>query len=425
MKRIAVVGAGISGLATAWLLSRRYEVTLFEAASYAGGHTNTVDVTVDGTSFPVDTGFLVFNDRTYPNLCRLFETLGVSSVESDMSFSVRIDEEQLEWAGSTLATVFAQKRNLVKPGFWRMLTDILRFNGEATAAVQSGRSLEGSIGEYLDRGGYGRQFRDWYLLPMSAAIWSCPTAAMLDYPAQTFLRFCHNHGLLRVAGRPKWRTVAGGGREYVRRMLQDLSDVRLDASVQGVIRTPDGVALRTRTGVERFDEAVLATHGDRSLAMLEDADPAERDILGAVRYQDNVALLHTDESLLPRAREAWSAWNYLSGPAAASGRPVSVSYLINKLQPLPCERPVIVTLNPVREPRREHLVRAFRYEHPVFDGPALQAQTRLGHIQGRRGVWFCGAWTGYGFHEDGLKSAIAVANGMGVRAPWQPETVAV
>ena len=420
-----MVGAGIAGLSAAWLLSRRHQVTLLEAASYAGGHTNTVDVTVDGATFPVDTGFLVFNDRTYPNLCRLFETLGVASVESDMSFSVRIDEEQLEWAGSTLATVFAQKRNLVKPGFWRMLTDILRFNGEATSAVQTGEPLAGSIGEYLDRGRYGRQFRDWYLLPMSAAIWSCPTAAMLDYPAQTFLRFCHNHGLLRIAGRPKWRTVAGGGREYVRRILRDLSDVRLDTPVQGVTRTADGVAVRTRAGVEHFDEVVLATHGDRSLALLEDADMAERDILGAVRYQDNVALLHTDEALLPRAREAWSAWNYLSGPAAASGRPVSVSYLINKLQPLPCERPVIVTLNPVREPRREHLVRAFRYEHPVFDGPALQAQARLGQIQGHRGVWFCGAWTGYGFHEDGLKSAIAVANGMGVRAPWQPETVAV
>jgi predicted NAD/FAD-binding protein len=425
VKRIAVVGAGISGLAAAWLLSRRHVVTLLESASYAGGHTNTVDITVDGRSFPVDTGFLVFNDRTYPNLCRLFETLGVSSVESEMSFSVRIEDERLEWAGSTLATVFAQKRNLVKPGFWRMLTDIFRFNGEATAAVASDRTVGGTIGEYLGRGRYGRQFRDWYLLPMSAAIWSCPTAAMLDYPAQTFLRFCHNHGLLRIAGRPRWRTVAGGGREYVRRMLQDLTDVRLDTPVQGVIRTADGVALRTRAGVERFDEVVLATHGDRSLALLEDADPEERDILGAVRYQDNIAMLHTDEALLPRAREAWSAWNYLSGPAAVSGRPVAVSYLINKLQPLPCQRPVIVTLNPVREPRREHLARVFRYEHPVFDRQALEAQGRLGSLQGRRGVWFCGAWTGYGFHEDGLKSAIAVANAMGVRAPWQPETVAV
>jgi predicted NAD/FAD-binding protein len=208
-------------------------------------------------------------------------------------------------------------------------------------------------------------------------------------------------------------------------MLQDLTDVRLDTPVQGVIRTADGVALRTRAGVERFDEVVLATHGDRSLALLEDADPEERDILGAVRYQDNIAMLHTDEALLPRAREAWSAWNYLSGPAAVSGRPVAVSYLINKLQPLPCQRPVIVTLNPVREPRREHLARVFRYEHPVFDRQALEAQGRLGSLQGRRGVWFCGAWTGYGFHEDGLKSAIAVANAMGVRAPWQPETVAV
>jgi predicted NAD/FAD-binding protein len=425
MKRIAVVGSGISGLSCAWLLSRACRVTLFEAAPEAGGHTHTVDVEVEGRRFPVDTGFLVFNDRTYPNLCALFDHLGVASVESDMSFSVRIDEKRLEWAGSNLATVFAQKRNLVKPEFWGMLKDILRFNREGTAAVHGQRTLEGSVGQFLDRGGYGRAFREWYLLPMSAAIWSCPTERMLDYPASTFLQFCHNHGLLQVSDRPLWRTVAGGGREYVRRLLAALEDVRLSTPVLSVSRpVSGGVDVATADGVERFDEVVLASHSDQSLSMLADADEAERSVLGSVRYQPNEAWLHTDEQLLPRERSAWSAWNYLSGSPRVDGRPVAVSYLINKLQPLPCRSPVVVTLNPVREPRPGTVLRRIFYAHPVFDEAAIRAQQRLPEVQGRRHVWFCGAWTGYGFHEDGLRSGLAVANALGVKAPWQSEALA-
>lgn len=425
MKRIAVVGSGIAGLSCAWLLSRAHRVTLFEADARPGGHTHTVDVEVEGKAFPVDTGFLVFNDRTYPNLCGLFNHLGVASVASDMSFSVRIDEARLEWAGSNLATVFAQKRNLVNPEFWSMLKDILRFNREATAAVRNARPVHGSMGAFLDAGGYGRAFREWYLLPMSAAIWSCPTQRMLEYPASTFLNFCHNHGLLQVSDRPQWRTVSGGGREYVRRLLADLADVRLATPVLSVTRPASGgVAVATATGVEGFDEVVLASHSDQSLTMLADADEAERGVLSAVRYQPNEAWLHTDASLLPRSRGAWAAWNYLAGSPRADGQPVAVSYLLNKLQPLPCRVPVVVTLNPVRKPRAEAVLQRISYAHPVFDQPAIAAQERLARLQGQRRVWFCGAWTGYGFHEDGLRSALRVANALGVTAPWQAQALA-
>jgi predicted NAD/FAD-binding protein len=419
-KRIAVVGAGISGLSAAWLLAQRHAVTLYEAAPRLGGHSNTVDVTLDGVTHPVDTGFLVFNHKTYPNLTALFAHLGVDSVESEMSFAVRLESPRLEWAGSSLATVFAQKRNLVSAEFWLMLKDIMRFNRETTALARAGRPVPGTLGEFLDRGRYGRAFTDWYLLPMGGAIWSCPTKAMLDFPAETFLRFCFNHGLLAVNGRPKWRSVNGGAREYVRRLAADIADVRTGAPVERVLRGEFGVELQLRGGrSERYDRVVLACHGDQALRLLGDADAEERALLGAFRFQRNRALLHTDASFLPRARDAWSAWNYHAGPRGAAGSPVSVSYLINRLQPLPFSQPVLVTLNPYREPAPGTVVGDYDYEHPVFDSAAVAAQGRLASIQGRRRAWFCGAWTGYGFHEDGLRSGMAVANRMGVRAPWQ------
>jgi predicted NAD/FAD-binding protein len=421
-QRIAVVGAGISGLAAAWLLGSRHAVTLFEAGDVLGGHTNTVDVTLEGRTHPVDTGFLVFNDKTYPNLIALFALLGVESVETEMSFAVSLESPNLEWAGSNLATIFGQKRNLVRRRFWAMLSDILRFNRECTAWLAANPDNDRRLKDFLDQGGYSRAFADWYLLPMAAAIWSCPTGQMLDMPLATFIRFCHNHGLLQVFDRPMWRTVKGGGREYVRRLAAQLDDVRTACPVTAVRRSGSGLALTHRHGTEHFDQVVMACHSDQALAILGDAaSPAQRDVLSAIRYQPNRAVLHTDPALLPRDRRLWSAWNYFAGHGEPGHQPVGVSYLINRLQPLPFRTPVVVTLNPAREPDPASVIARFDYAHPIFDGPAIAAQQRLPAVQGIGGVWLAGAWGSYGFHEDGLRSALAVANRLGVVAPWQGE----
>jgi predicted NAD/FAD-binding protein len=409
---IAIVGSGIAGLGAAWLLRKQgHAVTVFEAEPRAGGHTHTVDVTLEGVTHPVDTGFLVFNDRTYPHLIALFDELGVPSVASDMSFSVRDDASGLEWAGTNLATLFARPANALSPSFWSMLADILRFNRETTAALAAGTLPQSTLGAYLDARGYRRPFRDGYLVPMAAAIWSSPARDILDFPLRTFVRFCHNHGLLSIDDRPQWRTVRGGGRVYVRRLLERLPAVRLGCPVQRVVRQAGGVAIDTpgRQG-ERFDGVVLACHSDQALALLGDPSADERRLLGEVRYQPNRVVLHTDAALLPRRRRAWSAWNYLAVDDPDGSRPVSVSYLINRLQPLPFRSPVIVTLNPAVEPDPRSVIDEFEYAHPLLDTAAVAAQGALAALQGHRGTWYAGAWLGYGFHEDGLKSAHAVAS---------------
>lgn len=412
--RIAVVGGGVSGVSAAWLLSEKYSVTLFEAGSYVGGHTNTVDAEVDGIRHPVDTGFLVHNDLTYPNLVQLFRHLNIPVHASDMTFSVSLAQPDLEWAGTSLGTVFAQRRNLMRPAFLGMLRDILRFNRHA-ARYLARCGPYALLGDLLDDEGYGQAMRDWYLLPMAGAIWSTPPSMVLQQPARTFLSFCLNHRLLQVAGRPQWKTVKGGARQYVNAMLPRIADVRVSSAVHTVKRLADGVEVRSAGHVDRYDAVVLACHAPTSLAML-DASEDERDVLSRVRYQPNVAVLHTDTALLPRRRAVWSAWNYLAGPTADA--PMSVSYLLNHLQPLPFKQPVIVTLNPQREPAASSVLGRFDYEHPVLDADTVVAQSQLAGIQGRARTWFCGAWTGYGFHEDGLASAIRVAADFGVSPPW-------
>ena len=429
MKRVAVVGSGIAGLAAAHALSADAKVTLFEADNRFGGHAHTVDVTLEGVTHGVDTGFLVFNHRTYPNLVKLFETLGVATAPSEMSFSVQVPQQGLEWSGNNLAGVFAQKRNLVSPRFIGMLADVLRFNRLATriATSGSGDEMNQPIGAFLDRHGFGATFRQGYFLPMIGCIWSCPTDQMLRFPVATMIRFLRNHGLIQITDRPQWHTVRGGSKHYVDKLLAGIADARLGCPVNSLHRLPPGeghagVVVSTRHGAERFDEAVLACHSDQSLALLHDATDAERAVLGAVRYHPNEAVLHTDAGVLPKRRAAWAAWNY--SRAVDAGREqagVCLHYLINRLQPLPWEQPVIVSLNPdpARAPDPARVLGRYAYSHPVFDGAAIDAQRRLPSIQGMGRVWFCGAWTRYGFHEDGLTSALDVVERL--RAHWRAE----
>lgn len=425
-QKIAIVGSGISGLGAAYLLSEHHDVTVFEADHRLGGHSHTVDVDVDGQHFGVDTGFLVFNERTYPLLCRLFGHLQIPVVKSEMSFSVQIAEPAMEWAGTNLDTVFAQRRNLLRPSFWKMLGEILRFNRAATRDIDNPALSQLSLGDYLDRNGYGQAFRQDYLLPMAAAIWSCPTDLMLDYPFHTFARFCHNHGLLQITNRPTWMTVAGGSRVYVNTLTCAIrrrgGTIQLDTPVMSITRRVDGVQVSSAAGSERFDQILLACHSDQALTLLgDDATTEELTQLSCIRYQSNRAVLHTDASLLPVSRKAWSAWNYAAPGKLASSMgqsPVSVSYLLNKLQPLPTETPIIVTLNPWREPAASATFRQIHYAHPVFDGPAISAQTAIKALSGRNRTLYAGAWLGYGFHEDGFASAVRAAGQLMPLPDW-------
>ncbi len=427
--KIAVIGSGISGLSAAWQLARSgHEVSLYEAGDYFGGHTNTVDITVEGKTFGVDTGFLVFNHRTYPNLVRLFDDIKVDTSASDMSFSCKLPlsdqpgARTLEWAGANLNTVFAQRRNLFNPRFLRMIRDILRFNRETTQMAQSGSAMdEMALGDFLVQNRYSIEFRDWYLLPMAGCIWSCPTEQMLAFPLATFVRFCHNHGLIQVNDRPQWHTVTGGARHYVVELLKEITNKYLHTPVKSVSRVDLGsvrqVKVDSTMGSLMYDQVVLACHSDQSLAILSDASTEEKKILSAVGYQPNHAVLHTDASCLPASKKAWSAWNYES--AGTQEPRVCVHYLLNMLQPLPCKTPVIVSLNPLSEPDPATVMGRFDYAHPIFDSDAIAAQQALPGIQGQRNVWFAGAWTGYGFHEDGLKSGLSVARAIEEQAQLQ------
>lgn len=425
-QKIAIIGSGISGLGAAYLISPHHDVTVFEAEHRPGGHSHTVDVQVDGHYFGVDTGFLVFNERTYPLLCRLFGHLNIPVVRSEMSFSVQVASPDLEWAGTNLDTVFAQRRNLLRASFWRMLFDILRFNRASQRDLDKPAVANLSLGDYLDKNGYSQAFRNDYLLPMAAAIWSCPTAQMLSYPFRTFVRFCHNHGLLQITDRPTWMTVAGGSRVYVASLIEAVQahggTIRLESLVRSIQRGSEGVMVQTSAGAEQFDQVLLACHSDQALKILgSDATVQEQSLLGAIRYQPNRAVLHTDAALLPTNKKSWAAWNYASPGTLGQDigqSAVSVSYLLNKLQPLPTETPVIVTLNPWREPDPKLTYRQIHYAHPIFDGPAIAAQQDIKALSGQNRTIYAGAWLGYGFHEDGFAAAVRAASLLAPLPDW-------
>jgi len=415
--RIAVVGTGIAGLSAAWLLRNQADVTVYEQQGYAGGHTHTFQVSGGP---PVDTGFIVFNERNYPHLTALFQHLGVQSQASDMSFSASIDGGRVEYAGDNLNTLFAQRWNLLAPSHWRMLFGIVRFNRDAKRALREGLPPELTLGEFILRGRYGDELSRRYLLPMAAAIWSCPVGAMLKFPAASFLKFFENHGLLDLMDRPRWRTVTGGSHEYVKKLMAGLGGrVRLGTPVTGMRRVGGGVRVWDAAGgFADYDQVVMAVHPDQALQLLAGAGSAERKLLSAFQYQDNRVLLHTDAALMPKRRGVWAAWNYLSDQVVDRRSRVSVTYWMNRLQRLPPDKDYFVTLNPLMEPKTGSVLFETVYAHPVFTREAIAAQQRLTEIQGVDRVWFCGAWCGYGFHEDGLRSAVHVVQAMGHPVPW-------
>ena len=422
--RIAVIGSGIAGLASAWLLSRKHDVVLFEAADYLGGHTHTHDIELDGRNYRVDTGFIVHNPANYPLLTRMFDELGVRSKPTTMSFSVHGDavngRDALEYNATSLDGLFCQRRNLVSPAFWGMLRDLRRFYRMAPALLE-GNDPGPTLGDYLGANGFGTMFRDHHLLPMASALWSSPSTQILSFPARYLAQFMANHHMLQISARPQWRVVEGGSATYVNAMKARWRvDARLNAEVTRMIRNVDGVDIETAHGSERFDQVVMACHSDQALRLLGDADDREREILGAMPYQANDVVLHSDASLLPRNRKAWAAWNahMPANPADAC----TVSYCMNLLQGIDAPKPLVVTLNRTDAIDPAKVLRRMNYAHPVYSHASVAAQARKSEVQGQRNTWFAGAYWGWGFHEDGMRSAVEVAHGLGVA--WAHDAVA-
>jgi predicted NAD/FAD-binding protein len=416
--KVAVVGAGISGASAAWLLSRSHEVTLFEKEPRLGGHSDTVEVAVPEGVVPVDMGFIVYNTMCYPNLIALFAHFDVPTAPTSMSFAVSLDNGGYEYSGNGAAGLFGQRSNLFRPSHWRMASDVFRFFREARELVIADADPGLSLADWLAERRYSQAFIERHIVPMGAAIWSTPAAEMMRYPVAAFVRFFANHGLLQATGQPEWRTVKGGSREYVARLRAGFGGrvIAGDAVVE-VQRGDSGATIRTASGhVERFDACLLATHADDTLAMLGDADARERALLGSFRYATNEAVLHSHTRHMPKRRHLWASWNYLGGAAPDK---VAVTYWMNNLQPLATRTPYFVTLNPVGDIDRGHVVKRTTYRHPMYDTAAITAQKQLWSLQGRRGTWFAGSYFGHGFHEDGLQSGLAAAEALGgVRRPW-------
>ena len=417
-RRVAVIGSGISGLASAWFLSRRYAVTLFEASDYLGGHTHTHDIVLGGRHHRVDTGFIVFNAAHYPLLTRLFETLGVRSQPTPMSLSVRNEASGLEYNATSLSGLFCQRRNAFSPRFWGMIRDILRFNREAPALL----ALEGpgpTIGEYLAAHGYGAAFGDEHLVPMASALWSAPPGRIASFPARYLVEFLANHQMLQIGRRTPWRVVQGGSTTYVEALRKRWKvAVRIESPVSRIEGGNDHVTVVSAAGREHFDHAVLACHSDQALALLAEPSRREREILGAIGYQPNRVVLHTDAAAMPENPRAWAAWNALI--PRTDGEACTVSYWMNRLQGIDSAKPLIVTLNPTRRIDARHILRELSYAHPVYDQASVAARARKAEIQGARRTWFAGAYWGWGFHEDGMRSALDVAEALGAGWPEDP-----
>lgn len=418
--KIAVIGSGISGASAAWALNPLHDVTLYEAEKRPGGHTATVDIDYDGTPIAVDTGFIVYNELNYPNLTALFSHLGVKTHDSDMSFALSLDHGKLEWGGDNLATLFAQKRNLLRPSFLLMLREVLRFNKICLQDRAAGHLAARSIGDYLNWRGFSPGFMNNYLVPMAAAIWSTPVTRMMEFPATYFVNFFENHRLI-YSERPIWRTVTGGSRTYLEKLLEPLGDrLRLDAAAVSVRRSSRGVDILDATGHEEsYDRVIIACHTDQALRLLERPTEAEERILSAIPYRPNRVILHRDDRLMPTRKKVWASWNYLRSSDAANDANVAVSYWMNRLQGIDAAKPLFVTLNPDREPRPDLIFGEYSYDHPQFGSNAMEVQAELKALQGLNNTYFAGAWTGYGFHEDGLSSGIAAAEALGATLPWR------
>lgn len=419
-ERIAIVGSGISGLGAAYFLCEKYDVKIYEKHNYLGGHTNTVDADYDGRRIAVDTGFIVFNHQTYPNLKRFFELLKVDCQKSQMSFAVKINNGDLEYAGTNIFSLFAQIRNLFDPEFLRMIYDIIIFNKKAAQILEKDFDPNYSLKDFLDELGVKKYFREFYLLPMSGAIWSCPTQTMLKYPAQSFVRFFKNHGLLTTSNQPQWYYVKGGAREYIKKIIEKFSgQISLNDFVLSVAKNLDGKLLvKSEKSEEVFDKVIIAAHGDQALQMLNNPSQEQIAVLSKFKYQKNLAILHKDISVMPKAKKAWASWVYSKNNYSKEDE-LSVSYWMNNLQKIDKEFPLFVTLNPSSKINPKDIFASFVYEHPIFDEAAVLAQDSIAKIQGKDGIYFCGAYQKYGFHEDGFTSGLNVANALGVKAQWQ------
>lgn len=416
--KVAIIGSGISGLGISYLLHKDYDISLYEKNNYIGGHSRTIDIDVDGKLIPIDTGFIVFNKRNYPNLTALLKHLSVPIEKSDMSFGVSIDGGALEYGTRRPLDLFAQKRNLLRPKFWQMLADILKFNRRAKNYLESDLSL----GECLAELKLGSWFRDYYLLAMGASIWSTPPSGMLDFPARAFIRFFDNHGLLSVHNQPQWWTIKGGSKVYVQRLTHSFEEkIKLACGVDKVERKKDCIEITDTKGKkEKVDQIIFACHADQVLNIFENPTDQERCALRSITYQPNEMFLHTDTSFMQKRRGAWSSWVYLSEKrSAALAQGVNLTYWMNNLQPLATKKPIMVTLNPSRTPRSDSIYDRYTFHHPVFDEKTLSAQSKFSQLQGADRVWFAGAWQGYGFHEDGLLSAVLIAEKMSVKIPWK------